>query len=192
MIIPTYLHRLVYNKVYNQFITPFSTADEMPPLLGRFVSTPLVLFRIQSCAAVRLRLEATARAAGRTSFDIVERDGSVWPRAADEVNFLGPNGMSMRPAGNILAVLASNLKAKGAHIFEVPAGTCLPPSLVLLHEHSDHYAMQPAVNMKAARLNKELTAFLAQPGVLLHKSLAAFYTAHPNMHPNVIGFSKNA
>jgi hypothetical protein len=167
--------------------------QKMPMLLGRFTTTtPLALFRIQSATSVRLHLEAAARAAGRTSFDIAERDGAVWPRAADEPNFLGPNGMSMRPSGHMLAVIVGTFKAKGARVFEVPAGAHVPPALVVLHEHSDHYSVQPAERMTAARLNKELTAFLAQPGVRLHATLADFYAAHPDLHPTVVGFSKNA
>jgi hypothetical protein len=163
-------------------------------LLGRFVAkTPLPLFRIQAGANVRLRLEAAAVAAGRRSFDIAaDANGRVHPRDPSETAFLGPNGMSMRPEGRMLAVVVGTFRANGARVFEVPAGTPIPPALVLLHEHSDHYAVQPAETMTAARLNKTLTEFLAQPGVRLHATLDDFYKAHPAMHPMVVGFSENA
>lgn len=148
-------------------------------LLGRFIgSTPLTLFRIQSAAKVSLRAEAVQRAAGRTSFDITcSADGFV--HARDEITFLGPpNGIGMRPEGRMLAVIAATFR-KRARVYEVPAGTRIPPELVLLHEHSDHYAMQPATRMTLARCNAALTAFLLQDGVRLHKSVADFNAAHP-------------
>ncbi len=164
-------------------------------LLGRFTATtPTTLFRIQSRLAVRLRPEAVARAAGRRSFDItVREDGLVWPRDAAEPNWLGPNGMSMRPLGSMLAVLMANFKpSSSAVVFEVPEGTPLPPELVLLHEHSDHYALQPSQRMQLAELDAALSRFLAQPLVRRHAGLDAFYAAHPNMRPEIVGFSENA
>ena len=153
-----------------------------PPqlLLGRFVgSTPVTLFRIQSAAKVSLRVEAAQCAAGRASFDIAsDADGFVHARDASETKFLGPNGMSMRPEGRMLAVIAATFRTR-ARIFEVPAGTRIPPELVLFHEHSDHYAMQPASRMTLAQCNAALSAFLLQDGVRLHKSVADFNAAHP-------------
>ena len=163
-------------------------------LLGRFTSvTPITLFRVQSGLKVKLHPEAAARAAGRRSYDIAERDdGRVWPRDAAEVAFLGPNGMSMRPLGNMLSVIIGTFKARNALVFEVPAGTPLPPELVLLHEHSDHYALQPAQRMALVELNASLSKFLVQPQVRKYAGLEAFYAAHPAMHPSVVGFSENA
>ncbi len=162
-------------------------------LLGRFTATtPITLFRVQGGVAVKLRPEAAARAAGRHSYDISERDGLVWPRDAAEPNFLGPNGMSMRPMGNMLSVIVGTFKSRNALVFEVPQGAPLPPELVLLHEHTDHYALQPSKCMKLAELNAALSRFLVQPLVRRHASLEAFYEAHPNMHPSVVGFSENA
>jgi hypothetical protein len=171
-------------------------------LLGRFAGgtvLPVSLFRIQGGASVRLRLEAAQRAAGRSSFDIsAHEDGKVvLPRAppgaggAEEL-FLGPNGMSMRPKGTALAMIVAPFRAARTFIFEVPAGARIPPELCVLHEHSDHYAVQPAVRMSPAALNAALTAFLAQPGVVRMESKEAFYERHPDMHPNVVGFSNNA
>ena len=162
-------------------------------LLGRFTATtPITLFRVQSGGAVKLRPEAAARAAGRHSYDITERDGLVWPRDAVEPNFLGPNGMSMRPMGTMLSVIVGTFKARSAVVFEVPQGTPLPPELVLLHEHTDHYALQPSQRMQLAELNAVLSRFLAQPLVRRHATLEAFYKAYPHTHPSVVGFSENA
>ena len=162
-------------------------------LLGRFAgTTPTTLFRVQSGLAARLRPEAAARAAGKRSYDITERDGLVWPRDAAEPNFLGPNGMSMRPLGHMLGVIVGTFHSPNTVIFEVPQGTPLPPGLVLLHEHTDHYALQPSQRMQLAELNAALSRFLAQPLVRRFSDVEAFYEAHPDMHPSVVGFSENA
>ena len=112
--------------------------------------------------------------------------------AAGEERFLGPNGMSMRPKGTALAMIIAPFRAPRTLVLEVPAGTPIPPELCLLHEHSDHYSVQPAARMSPAALNAALTAFLSQPGVVRMESKAAFYARHPDMHPNVVGFSSNA
>ena len=174
-----------------------SLASAAPRLLGRFAgATPVTLFRIQGGAIVRLRLEAAARAAGRASFDVSAHEGGavVRPRApagADE-RFLGPNGMSMRPKGSMLAVIVAGFKGARSLVFEVPAGTPIPPELCVLHEHSDHFSVQPAREMAPARLNAALTAFLAQPGVVRMETKEAFYARHPDLHPIAVGFSSNA
>ena len=157
-------------------------------LLGRFTtSPPLALFRLQSGPRVLLRLESAAR----TSFDITARDGAVHARDAAEVHFIGPNGMSMRPIGNMLAVILAGFRGK-VLVHEVPPCTPLPPELVILHEHSDHYSVQPATTMKPAALNAALTTWLAQPAVLRMDSKEAFYARHPGMRPENVGFSRHA
>ena len=98
----------------------------------------------------------------------------------------------MRPLGGMLAVIVANFRGARTRIFEVPAGTPLPPQLVVLHELSDHYAVQPAAPMTAAALNDALTAWLAQPAVLCLPDKAAFYDRHPEMRPEAVGFSENA
>jgi hypothetical protein len=170
-------------------------------LLGRFAGgtvLPVSLFRIQGGASVRLRLEAAQRAAGRSFFDISAHEGGkvVLPRAppgagAEEL-FLGPNGMSMRPKGQALAVVIEHFRATRTLIFEMRAGTSIPPELCVLHEHSDHYSVQPAMTMTPAALNAALTAWLAQPAVLRMDGKDAFYARHPDMRPEVVGFSRNA
>jgi hypothetical protein len=161
-------------------------------IVGRFTEvTPVALFRMQGTGNVRLRLESTARAAGRTIFDITEHNGFVLPREPSEERFLGPNGMPVRPKGSMLAVLMANFRAARPVIFEVPQGTRIPAELVLLHEHSDHYSVQPATKMTPAQLNKALTNFLSQGGVL-RMTKQEFYERHPDMHPMEVGFSNNA
>ena len=47
--------------------------------------------------------------------------------------------------------------------------------LCVLHEHSDHYSVQPTARTSPAALNAALTAFLAQPGVARMEAKEAFY-----------------
>ena len=166
--------------------------------------TPVTLFRIQTSAkAVSLREEAAQREAGRTSFDLTlvppalcpVAGGApppliVAPRDPAETRFLGPNGMSLRPAGFFFAVLLHNFKGR-CTIFEVPAGSQLTDELVLFHEHSDHYSVQTTKEVSLAAFNKRLSAFLLQPGVVASDK-AAFYVRHPEMTNMAMGFSENA
>ena len=112
-----------------------------------------------------MRLEASQRALGRSEFDLSAHDGLVLQRVAtpDEL-FLGPSGTSMRPKGQMLAVIVANFKGARSVIYEVPAGSAIPAELVVLHEHSDHYSVQPAAPMTPAKFNAALTAIL-QTGV---------------------------
>jgi hypothetical protein len=168
-------------------------------LIGRFTGvTPVALFRIQGGAGVRLRREAAQKAAGRELFDVsVGDDGLVHPRDPAETQYTGPNGMLLRPKGFVFAIALDAFRGGAkTRVFEVPKGSPIPPELVLLHEHGDDYSLQPAVSMRPAQLDKALTAFLGQgqgQGVVCHsKGKEAFYEAHPDMHPMVVGFSRNA
>lgn len=161
-------------------------------LIGRFASaTPITLFRMQGRPAVTLRLRAAQLALGRKSFDIVEKDGFVHPMPPSSKTYNGPNGMSMRPSGQMFAALLAGFGDE-VRIFEVPVGTPIPPELVLLHERGDHYSMQPAKVMPAAELNSRLTAWLASPGVRVFRDRDECYAAHPELLPENAGFSENA
>lgn len=161
-------------------------------LIGRYTAkTPITLFRVQPGVAVKLRLHAEAVAAGRTSFDVYEINGKILPKDPKEKVFSGPNGMSMRPAGPMWASILAGYRGK-ARIYEIPEGTAIPPELVLLHEHSDHYAMQPTKEMTLKELDGHLTAWLKSPGVKVFTTKAEFYAAHPELTPGAMGFSESA
>lgn len=159
-------------------------------LLGRFTgATPVTLFRVQGASRVKLRpgTLAALREGGKP-FDVeVAADGTVAPRDVAERTFLGPNGMSMRPSGITMGMLVGVFRAKHARVYEVPAGTPIPPELVLLHEHSDHYSLQPAEPMLLPALEARLTAFLTQSGVVCYPNKVAFYNARPEMSPDSVG-----
>jgi len=41
-------------------------------------------------------------------------------------------------------------KSKTTRVIEIPEGAEIPQGLVLLHEHTDHYSLQPSRPMKPA------------------------------------------
>ncbi|KAK0701837.1 hypothetical protein B0T26DRAFT_625976, partial [Lasiosphaeria miniovina] len=54
-----------------------------------------------------------------------------------------PNGASMRPNSPYQYILVSRLaRRSNVVVYVVPAGTCLPDDLLLVHEHMDHYSLQ--------------------------------------------------
>jgi hypothetical protein len=87
----------------------------------------------------------------------------------------------MRPAGETQTRLVEKFKGKNVIVYAVPEGTCignleytiesslmpltgtvLPEDLILVHEHGDHYSLQPAVEMplssNASMANKRTMA----------------------------------
>ncbi|KAK8931643.1 hypothetical protein VCV18_000168 [Metarhizium anisopliae] len=65
------------------------------------------------------------------------------------LNFaVAPNGASMRPNSPYQQSLVSwRFRGSDMIVYSVPKGTRLPDDLVLVHERSDHYSLQPAVPM---------------------------------------------
>ncbi|KAF5120365.1 hypothetical protein E5D57_013719 [Metarhizium anisopliae] len=81
------------------------------------------------------------------------RDGER-KRLSHVQDFLGlnfavaPNGASMRPNSPYQQSLVSwRFRGSDMIVYSVPKGTGLPDDLVLVHERSDHYSLQPAVPM---------------------------------------------
>lgn len=155
--------------------------------------TPVTLFRLQAGELVRLRVKDAVLARGRTEYDIATLsyllsglDVVVDPPSDRDVQPRGPNGMPVHSKGVGLAVAVAN-------VFEIPAGTKVPWKLCVVHEPSDlyPYSIQPGDRMTPRELNWELTNFLAQPGVVRTEGRDAFYARHPDMHPMVVGFSRN-
>jgi hypothetical protein len=84
-------------------------------------------------------------------------------------------------------VIVGTFRGRGARVYEVRQGTPIPDELVLLHEHTDNYSLQPAAPMTLDELNAGLTRFLAQPGVVMHASKDAWWAAFPDMSPAAVG-----
>lgn len=55
--------------------------------------------------------------------------------------------MSLRPGGFNLGEIIANYKG-AVQIIEIPKSFKLPPELILLHEHSDHYSLQTTAPIK--------------------------------------------
>jgi len=162
------------------------------PLLGIYRELPLALFRLQAAKTVALRDYAVQRAAGRASFDLHLHDGGiVQPSDTAAMTFNGPNGMSLRPSGPMLASIVAQFRGR-CIVFEVPARTPVPEELVLLHEHTDHYSLQAARPMPLEELNKRLTAFLGRTPGVITSTKAALLERHPELRPEAAGFSENA
>ena len=46
------------------------------------------------------------------------------------------------------------------NVIEVPEGALLPPDMVILHEHTDHYSLQTTKSIKPSVFSKNVTEFL--------------------------------
>eukprot|EP01012_Entosiphon_sulcatum_P021577 TRINITY_DN26412_c0_g1_i1.p1 TRINITY_DN26412_c0_g1~~TRINITY_DN26412_c0_g1_i1.p1 ORF type:complete len:162 (+),score=29.97 TRINITY_DN26412_c0_g1_i1:103-588(+) len=147
----------------------------MAPIFGRFTTLPVTLYRLQPKLPVALRNLAEQQALKRAAWDIkVHSDGLVHPAVGDE--FIGPNGMSLRPKGSqALAVVMMAWKGPKPAIYALPQGLVLPERLVCLHEHTDHYAMQPAKAMTLDELNSALTELLQSVQTITEEELMKDY-----------------
>jgi len=146
-------------------------------LIGRHTVLPLPLFRIQSGDKASLREYEDQKKKGRTSFDLkLGADGKVHPAPCPE--FIGPNGASLRPGGFNFGEIVATYRGPRIRIYELPAGLALPPTLVLLHEHSDHYSLQTTAPVSLEALNKTLTeVFQRYPPI----TKEAYFKKHPMM-----------
>ncbi|KAI8820478.1 uncharacterized protein EV422DRAFT_496888 [Fimicolochytrium jonesii] len=143
-------------------------SQKRPPLLGRHRTVPVDLFRINASEKVILRDYTAQKKLKRTSYDLhIHEDGLVYPK--DGPNFEGPNGASVRPNGAFLQEVVRGFRGKNTTIWRIPAGTDLPPDLVLLHEHTDHHSIQCTRPMTLSELNKTITAFVQKHGERMTK-----------------------
>ncbi|KDR80316.1 hypothetical protein GALMADRAFT_242683 [Galerina marginata CBS 339.88] len=130
------------------------------PLIARYTDkVPVDLARVQSGRNVKLRDYETQVKLKRFSYDLKLVDGKVLP--AEGPNFIGPNGCSLRePLSPTFQEVVRNFRGTNIIISVIPEGTPLPPTLAILHEHSDHFSMQCTQPMTMDELNNELTEFI--------------------------------
>ncbi|KAG5641115.1 hypothetical protein DXG03_005978 [Asterophora parasitica] len=130
------------------------------PLIGRYTEkVPVDLARVQSGKNVKLRDYETQKSLKRFSYDLKLQDGIVLP--AEGPNFIGPNGCSLRePLSPTFQEVVRNFRGSDIIVSVIPEGTPLPPTLTILHEHSDHFSIQCTAPMTLKRLNEELTDFI--------------------------------
>ncbi|KAG6025844.1 hypothetical protein E4U19_002965 [Claviceps sp. Clav32 group G5] len=110
----------------------------------------------------RPNLIAVFRNTYRQTYDIVaKQNGLVEAKALDPQTYVAPNGASMRPNSVYQQSLVSwRFRGSDVIVYSVPQGTSLPDDLVLVHERTDHYSLQPAEQMTIDNLNTKITEFL--------------------------------
>lgn len=124
---------------------------------GKFKKFPITLYRLQQSKEVKLRDLTSQSSKGRRSYDfVINDDGLIYPSTTE--NFIGPNGMSLRPIGKSLANISKSLKY--SYVYEIPEGTEIPDDLILLHEYLDHYSLQTSVKCTPLDLNYRLNSFI--------------------------------
>ncbi|RSM03313.1 hypothetical protein CEP52_007461 [Fusarium oligoseptatum] len=126
-------------------------------LISVFRKFPKELFRVNNGPQVKLRVLQPKRHV----YDIVTENGLALPKALDPSSYIAPNGASMRPNSPYQQSLVSwRFRGNDTIVYSVPEGTTLPDDLLLVHERSDHYSLQPAMKMTIDDLNSKITQFL--------------------------------
>lgn len=126
-------------------------------LVRKFKTLPITLYRIQARRTVNLREYETQMAKGRASYDLKLHNGLVHPAEGDE--WIGPNGMSLRPATDTMVGILENWRGDPT-IFRLSEGLRLPESLIVLHERDDHWSLQTTEPVTLAELNERMTQLL--------------------------------
>ena len=133
-------------------------STEKPKISGRFTTIPVDLFRIETAAKINLREKTKQQLKNSMSYDYtVAADGLIHAAIGDF--FIGPNGLSLRPAEVNNWDIISSYKGK-FKIVCLPKGLKLPTELILLHERGDHYSLQTAISCPIEDLNKRMTELL--------------------------------
>ena len=135
-----------------------------PKLIAVFKRFPKEIFRVNNGRKVELRTWTPRRRV----YDISPTNGLVQPKATKPMSYegesskerlvrprvlranliLAPNGASMRPNSPYQQSLVSwRFRGDDVIVYAVPEGTALPDDLLLVHERSDHYSLQPAESM---------------------------------------------
>ncbi|KAG6128453.1 hypothetical protein E4U12_005226 [Claviceps purpurea] len=116
-----------------------------PNLIAVFRKFPKEIHRVNNGPSVELR----AWSPYRRSYDIVAKQhGLVEAKALDPPTYVAPNGASMGPNSVYQQSLVSwRFRGSDVIVYSVPKGTSLPDDLVLVHERTDHYSLQPAKQM---------------------------------------------
>ncbi|KAG9254762.1 uncharacterized protein F5Z01DRAFT_681295 [Emericellopsis atlantica] len=126
-------------------------------LIAVFKRFPKEMFRVNNGRQVKLR----AWIPRRQVYDISAMNGFVQPKATDPKCNEAPNGASMRPNSPYQQSLVSwRFRGDDVVVYAVPEGTALPTDLLLVHERSDHYSLQPAANIPALELDAKINRFL--------------------------------
>ncbi|KAI9755954.1 MAG: hypothetical protein M4579_004085 [Chaenotheca gracillima] len=142
-----------------------------------FRKLPKDLFRINNGPAIKLRDWSVNPT---RTFDLKTEDGLVKPKALNPSTYVAPNGASMRPNSSMHRNILSRFRAINTIVYSVPAAECrefnkavgtqLPEDLILVHEHLDHYSLQPTKDVALEELEETITEFLNRKGKMFTKS----------------------
>lgn len=122
---------------------------------------PVTLYRMEETDRTNLRAYEAQMAKKRKSYDVkLDENGLVQPASCD--NWVGPNGMSLRPATDSMLRIAQAFRGE-QRVHRFDEGMTLPDGLiVVLWERDDHYAMQTTEPCTLEELNYKISA-LIQP-----------------------------
>lgn len=156
----TFRNNVVVIKVQRALLSAVTTNKQK--LIARYTTVPLKLFRIVgSNNKVILREKEKQFSKGSRSYDYTaSSDALLHPAPLDDY-FIGPNGASLRPAGGQMWEILST-QTGVVKVIEIPEGTHLPPDMVILHEHTDHYSLQTTKSIKPSVFSKNVTEFLSK------------------------------
>ncbi|KAI0467839.1 hypothetical protein F4859DRAFT_517707 [Xylaria cf. heliscus] len=126
-------------------------------LITVFKRFPKELFRVNNGRHVKVRVQQP----GRHVYDILAQNDQVEPKALNPQVYVGPNGASMRPNSPYQQLLVSSrFRGPDVVVYAIAKGTQIPDDLLLIHERSDHYSLQPGVSMSVDDLNSKITDFM--------------------------------
>ncbi|KAI1351129.1 hypothetical protein F5Y01DRAFT_134339 [Xylaria sp. FL0043] len=128
-----------------------------PRLLGVFRSFPKELFRVNNGRHIKVRVKQP----NRHVYDILAENGQVEPKALNPQTYVAPNGASLRPNSPYQqALVSSRFRGPDVIVYGIAKGTQLPDDLLLVHERSDHYSLQPGAPMSIEDLDNKITDFM--------------------------------
>lgn len=128
-------------------------------ILGRYTVFPTTLVRLQTGKGVAFREYEEQVKKGSRSYDFTKREDGLYHPAPLSNEFIGPNGLSLRPPGLNMWEILDNYKGGKIVVSEVPKDTPVPEGMVLLHEHNDHYSLQTTEPIDPKVFTKRATAF---------------------------------
>ncbi|KAJ3036274.1 hypothetical protein HDV00_002930 [Rhizophlyctis rosea] len=155
-----------------------ANAKRVPKLITRHYTFPQELFRVNTGHSnvhlhdfVERRARKILRRGKSPYYDVkVPANGWVQPHTSNY--YEGRNGAIMQPNTIMMQnfVKASQRTSWGLTIFRIPAGTPLPPELVLIEEGPSQFSIQCTEPMPLRELNERITTFLRKNGEMMKKA----------------------
>ena len=138
--------------------TTTTTPLRMAQKVAYYKKLPVTLYRMQKTDQTKLREYEEQMAKNRKSYDLkLDENGLVQPATGEE--WIGPNGMSMRPATDSMLRIAQAFRGE-QRVYRFDEGMELPDGLIVLYERDDHYSMQTTEPCTLDELNAKITALI--------------------------------